>query len=72
MDDNAAEYTAEECCKEAGQGGAGLGVFFERFPGKLGIKAFHFFDLFALKRQAVCRVYSFGFQLLEKETVSQI
>ena len=46
MDEDAADYTAEECCKESGQGRGGFGVLFERFTGNLGIKAFHFFDLF--------------------------
>jgi hypothetical protein len=71
MDEHAAEYTAEECCKEAGQGGGEFGVFFERFTGNLGIKAFHFFDLFGLKRQAVCRVYPIDFHLIARWTISQ-
>jgi hypothetical protein len=56
MDKHAAEYTAEECCEEAGQGWVGF-LFFEGFTGESGIKAFHFFDPFGPKRQAACRAY---------------
>jgi len=52
VDKHAAEYAAEECCEEAGQGRVGL-LFFEGFTGEFGIKAFHFLDPFGPEKASV-------------------
>ncbi len=68
VDKHAAERPAEEECRQkTGQRREWIPHPSRVSPGEdLSIKAFHFFNPFALKRQALCRAYSIDFHWLDK------